>query len=113
RVGLSDPHVTSLQVLSLSSPHFPYAPLFRSMVGAYFDGSTWHSFLAIVTDTTPPTLTAVTESPSTGDLNAGKTITITLTTSEAVKGTGAPTHARNDRRTATYRSGKSTTTSLA
>ena len=34
---------------------------------------------------------AVAESPSTGDLNAGKTVTITLTTSEAVTVTGTPT----------------------
>jgi hypothetical protein len=47
-------------------------------------------------------LTAVAETPSTGDLNAGKTVTITLTTSEAVTVTGTPTAMLNDGGTATY-----------
>ena len=35
-------------------------------------------------DTTTPTISVVAESPSSGDLNAGKTVTLTLTMSEAV-----------------------------
>jgi hypothetical protein len=53
-------------------------------------------------DTTIPVLTAVTMSPSGGDLNAGKTVMITLTTSEAVIVTGTPTATLNDGGTATY-----------
>jgi uncharacterized repeat protein (TIGR03803 family) len=53
-------------------------------------------------DTTIPAVTAVAETPSTGTLNAGKTVTITLTTSEAVTLTGTPTLALNDHGMATY-----------
>jgi hypothetical protein len=53
-------------------------------------------------DTSIPTLTAVAETPSTGDLSAGKTVTITLTTSEAVTVTGTPTATLNDHGLATY-----------
>jgi len=61
---------------------------------------------------TIPAVSAIAETPSTGDLNAGKTVTITLTTSEAVTVTGTPTLALNDNGTATYDAGKSTATSL-
>jgi hypothetical protein len=53
-------------------------------------------------DTTIPTLTAVAETPSTGNLTAGKTVTITLTTNEAVTVAGMPTLTLNDHGTATY-----------
>jgi hypothetical protein len=49
---------------------------------------------------------------STGDLNVGKTVTITFTTSEAVTVTGTLTATLNDGGTATYDAGKSTATSL-
>src|SRR6516225_9114681 len=63
-------------------------------------------------NTTIPTLTAVTETPSTGDLNAGKTVTITLNTSEAVTVTGTPTLMLSDGGTASYDAAKSSPTSL-
>ena len=52
-----------------------------------------------------PTITSVTDSPSTGDLNAGKTVTITLALSEVVTVTGAPTLTLNDGGTASYAGG--------
>ena len=58
-----------------------------------------------------PTLNSVTESPSSGDLNAGKTVTYTLTMSENVTvktAGGTPTLALNDGGTATYASGSGT-----
>jgi probable HAF family extracellular repeat protein/autotransporter-associated beta strand protein len=58
--------------------------------------------LALQIDTTIPVFTAVTASPSMGDLNAGKTVAITLATSEAVIVTGTPTAKLNDGGTATY-----------
>jgi VCBS repeat-containing protein len=58
--------------------------------------------LTFTLDTTAPSLTAVAETPSTGDLSAGNTVTITLTTSEAVTVTGSPTLVLNDGGTATY-----------
>ena len=67
---------------------------------------------AYTIDKTAPTLTAVAETPSTGDLNAGKTVTITLGTSEAVRVTGSPTLTLNDGGTASYDTVKSSATSL-
>jgi hypothetical protein len=57
-------------------------------------------------DTTIPTVTAVVEQPGTGDLVAGKTVTITLDFNEAViVAGGVPTLTLNDGGTATYASG--------
>ena len=58
---------------------------------------------------TNPTVTAVTESPSTGDLNAGHTITLTLGLNEAVTvAGGTPTLTLNDGGVATYTGGSGT-----
>ena len=54
-------------------------------------------------DTTTPTISSLTESPSSGDLNAGKTVTLTLNLNEAVTvAGGTPTLTLNDGGTATY-----------
>ena len=56
-------------------------------------------------------MTSVVNSPSSGDLNAGKTVTYTLTMSEAVTVNttgGSPTLSLNDGGTATYTSGSGT-----
>ena len=55
-----------------------------------------------------PTLTSITQSPSSGDFDAGKTVTLTLTMSEVVTvntSGGTPTLTLNDGGTATYSSG--------
>ena len=53
------------------------------------------------------------ESPAAGDLNAGKTVTLTLNLSEAVIVTGGtPTLSLNDGDTATYDAAHSTATAL-
>jgi hypothetical protein len=52
-----------------------------------------------------PTVSSVVEAPSTGDLNAGKTVTVTLAFSAAVIVSGVPTLSLNDGGTATYNSG--------
>ena len=60
-------------------------------------------------DTVTPTISAIAESPSSGDLDAGKTVTYTLTLSEAVTvAGGTPTLTLNDGGTATYTSGSGT-----
>ena len=60
-------------------------------------------------DTTAPTISSLTESPSSGDLDAGKTVTLTLNLSEAVTVTGGtPTLTLNDGGTATYTGGSGT-----
>ena len=62
-------------------------------------------------DTTTPVITSIAEAPTSGDLNAGKTVTYTLTMSEAVTvntAGGSPTLTLNDGGTATYVSGTGT-----
>ena len=60
-------------------------------------------------DTTTPAVTAIADSPATGDLNAGKTVALTLSFSEAVTvAGGTPTLTLNDGGTATYASGSGT-----
>ena len=70
------------------------------------------TFTGVIVDTTTPTISAIAESPSSGDLNAGKTVTFTLTTTEAVTVNttgGTPTLTLNDGSTATYSGGSGTT----
>ena len=57
---------------------------------------------------TTPTITRISESPATGALNAGKTVTLTLGFSSAVTVAGKPTLTLNDGGTATYASGSGT-----
>ena len=57
---------------------------------------------------TTPTVTGISNSPETGDLNAGKTVTLTLDFSSAVTVAGTPTLTLNDGGTATYASGSGT-----
>ena len=62
-------------------------------------------------DTTAPSISSIVETPSSGDLNAGKVVTITLDMSEAVTvntAGGMPTIALNDGGTASYVSGSGT-----
>ncbi len=59
-------------------------------------------------DTTTPTVTKVVASPGSGDEGVGKTITLTVDMSEAVKVTGTPTLSLNDGGTATYTGGSGT-----
>ncbi len=60
-------------------------------------------------DTVTPAVTAISDSPSTGDLNAGKTVALTLSFGEAVTvAGGTPTLTLNDGGTATYASGSGT-----
>ena len=70
------------------------------------------TFSGVIVDTTTPTISAIAESPSSGDLDAGKTVTFTLTTTEAVTVNttgGTPTLTLNDDSTATYSGGSGTT----
>ena len=59
-------------------------------------------------DTTAPTVSSLTESPSSGDLNVGKVVTLTVNLSEAVTVAGTPTLTLNDGGTATYTGGSGT-----
>ena len=60
-------------------------------------------------DTTAPTIASLADSPSSGDLDAGRTITLTVNLSEAVTvAGGTPTLTLNDGGTASYVSGSGT-----
>ena len=60
-------------------------------------------------DTTTPTISSLVESPSSGDLDAGKTVTLTMNLTEAVTvAGGTPTLTLNDGGTATYSGGSGT-----
>ena len=62
-------------------------------------------------DTATPTLTALTNSPASGNLAVGKTVTLTLKLNEAVTiSGGTPTLTLNDGGVATYASGSGTNT---
>ena len=57
-------------------------------------------------DTMTPTISSLVESPASGDLNAGNTVTLTLNLNEAVTvAGGTPTLTLNDGGTATYTGG--------
>src|SRR6516165_4462756 len=100
-VGSADTNVASLQVTSINLPGGATIQdgggnnlnLSLSAVPAYSGPQI---------DTTIPAVTAIAETPSTGDLNAGKTVSITLTVGEAVTVTGTPTLTLSDNGTATY-----------
>ena len=60
-------------------------------------------------DTITPAISALAESPASGDFDAGKTVTLTLNLSEAVTvAGGTPTLTLNDGGTATYSGGSGT-----
>ena len=64
---------------------------------------------SFVLDTTAPTLSSVTETPSNGHLKVGKSVTVTLNLSEAVTvAGGTPTLALSSGGTATYTGGSGT-----
>ena len=65
--------------------------------------------ITVTVDTTTPTISSLVESPSSGDLDAGKTVTLTMNLTEAVTvAGGTPTLTLNDGGTATYSGGSGT-----
>ena len=102
-VGATDSNVASLTVQSIN---------FNG--GAIHDGAGNNASLSLtgltqsgpMIDTTVPAVTSVVETPGTGDLNAGKAVTITLDLSESVSVVGGtPTLILNDGGTASYSGG--------
>ena len=81
------------------------------LAGNAVSASSLPKTFAGVTVTTTPTISSISESPSSGDLDAGKTVTVTLNLTEAatVNTTGGtPTLTLNDGGTATYTGGSGT-----
>ena len=68
--------------------------------------------LGLQIDSTPPVISAISSNPGSGDLNAGKTVAISLAMSEPVVVTGKPTLLLNDGGTATFDAANSTQTTL-
>ena len=67
------------------------------------------TFSGVAIGSTGPSVTSIAESPSTGDLNAGNVVTLTLNMSSAVTVSGGtPTLTLNDGGTATYTGGSGT-----
>jgi Bacterial Ig-like domain/Tryptophan-rich Synechocystis species C-terminal domain len=63
----------------------------------------------VIIDTTTPVISSIVESPSSGDLNTGKPVTVTVNLTEAVTVSGGtPTLALNNGGTATYTGGSGT-----
>jgi hypothetical protein len=69
--------------------------------------------LHLTIDTTPPTVSKVVSSPSSGEITTGHTARIMLDMSEAVTVSGTPTLLLNDGGTATYDAAHSTAKALA
>ena len=95
-VGASDTSVSSLAITSVNLP--TGATIKDGSGNAANLTNALTTFWNLAIDPAPgPTLTSVVESPSTGDLNAGKTVTLTLNLSSAVTvAGGTPTLTLND-----------------
>jgi len=100
-VGSADTNVASLQVTSIN---LPGGATIRDGGGNNLNLSlsAVPAYSGPQIDTTIPAVTAIAETPSTGDLNAGKAVSITLSVGEAVTVTGTPTLTLSDNGTATY-----------
>jgi Bacterial Ig-like domain/Bacterial Ig domain len=98
--------------LQLTGVNLPSGTAIQDLAGNKAILSRVTADLGLQIDTKPPTVTKVLASPSTGDLNAGNTVSITLDMSEPVTVKGTPTLALNDGGIATYNLAASTSTSL-
>jgi hypothetical protein len=85
---------------------------FSAQVTDQFGNTSLPAVQQVAVEGTTPLVLAVAASPSAGDLDAGKNVTITLTLNEPVKVTGTPTLSLDDCGTAAYDSAHSTATSL-
>ncbi|WP_426614776.1 beta strand repeat-containing protein [Bradyrhizobium sp. McL0616] len=92
------------QITTISGDPNTYGQVYIGFSGSGF------AYLPAATAGTSPTATSIVESPSSGDLNAGNTVTLTLNLSSAVTvAGGTPTLTLNDGGTATYTGGSGTT----
>ncbi|HEY0804173.1 MAG TPA: hypothetical protein VGD84_03880, partial [Pseudonocardiaceae bacterium] len=108
-VGSTD---TAVSALAITQANLPNGATIKDAAGnaANLSGAlTTFPNLAIDPPVLGPTVSSVVESPSTGDLNAGNTVTLTLNLNSAVTvAGGVPTLTLNDGGTATYTGGSGT-----
>jgi hypothetical protein len=104
-VGATD---TPVSALAITQANLPNGATIKDSIGNAVNLSgALVTFSGLAVDPpTGPTVSSVVESPSTGDLNAGKTVTLTLNLGAAVTvAGGTPTLTLNDGGTATYTGG--------
>ena len=107
-VGTND---SSVSALAITRMNLPSGSTINNMLGDAANTSgaaTTFSGLKINTASSAATITSIAESPASGDLNAGKTVTLTIAMSEVVTVNttgGTPTLTLNDGGTATYSGG--------
>ncbi len=101
---------SSVLSLAITQVNLPNGATVKDAAGnaAILSSAMGTVLLGLQIDTTPPVVTRVVASPSSGDAGIGKTISLTLAMSEAVMVTGTPTLTLNDGGTATYAGGSGT-----
>src|SRR5260221_8172838 len=101
---------SSVLSLAITQVNLPNGATVKDAAGnaAILSSAMGTVLLGLQIDTTPPVVTRVVASPSSGDAGIGKTISLTLTMSKAVMVAGTPTLTLNDGGTATYAGGSST-----
>ena len=107
-VGATDSPVSALAITQANLPNG--ATMTDSTGNAVNLSAALVTFSGLqINPVTGPTINSVVESPSTGDLNAGNTVTLTLNMTSAVTvAGGTPTLTLNDGGTATYTGGSGT-----
>ena len=95
--------------LKVTSITLPFGASIKDLTGqaANLTGAS-NAGLGVQVDSILPTVASVSPSPSTADLNAGKTVSITLNMSEPVVVKGAPSLSLNDGGVAVYAGGSGT-----
>ncbi len=107
-VGASDSDVSNLAITQVNLPNGATINATNGSAANLTNALTTLWGLAI-DPPSGPTLNSINDSPSNGDLNAGNTVTLTLSLSEAVTvAGGTPTLTLNDGGTATYTGGSGT-----
>jgi probable HAF family extracellular repeat protein len=99
--------------LEITGVNLPSGASIKDSQGNNADLSGAVANLGLQIDTTQPTVSNIVASPSTGDLNAGQIVAITLNMSEAVTVLGSPTARLSDGGIATFDAAHSTSTALA
>ena len=106
---LSGQNTTDLQATGIT---LPASASIKDTAGHVANLAGAKTDLGLQIDSTPPVISAISSNPGSGDLNAGKTVAISLAMSEPVVVTGTPTLLLNDGGSATFDAANSTQTTL-